>query len=416
MKFLGVVLGVMVSTACSGDPGDSDDVVGTNDAASPFETLRGAGPACHPGHGGHGDHGARLQAIRSALGDGAARLAALQADTIGDNAGNGLVDTDPDDGGWDFIVAPTAASHSTAASPPNLFGAIGLAAWAAVTSGSAHNRALVVALDAGVAMQRNPDIDSPPDFIFGVLLAELAENPGFAQVAREHYDAKRAAAGGATGLGTQIRDGRHARNEDGLIAYDLGWLTLSAAALDSAFPGAGYAADADTYAGIVVDDVGSSAPRFDITNPAEGDYITGLAWSQVATAWLGADALFDRVRARLLGEQHADGAWGNNAADAADNLQSTAFALQTLALSGRGTLRTLQAGLRATRWLLAGQAASGGWPDAANHELPLVNADIMIGLMLSGTAAGQGGLVPGAAFAQAPAGLARTAEPASPSP
>src|SRR5438093_180139 len=83
---------------------------------------------------------------------------------------------------------------------------------------------------------------SPRDFAFGVLLADLADNPGFAEIARQHYDARRATFGGATGFGTAIRDGRHARHEDGLIAYDVGWLSISAAALDAAFPGAGYGA------------------------------------------------------------------------------------------------------------------------------------------------------------------------------
>jgi hypothetical protein len=38
---------------------------------------------------------------------------------------------------------------------------------------------------------------------------------------------------------------------------------------------------------------------------------------------------------------------------------------------------------RAARWLLDQQVASGGWPDAAANELPLVDADIMLGLVLA---------------------------------
>ena len=45
--------------------------------------------------------------------------------------------------------------------------------------------------------------------------------------------------------------------------------------------------------------------------------------------------------------------------------------------------------------MLGTQAASGGWVDAMNNELPLVDADIAIGLMLSRTEAGEDGLVPG---------------------
>src|SRR5205814_3500454 len=119
---------------------------------SAFAVLR-------PGHRDH-DHGGGPRAVRRALGAVADRLAALQADTIGDNARNGLADADPDDGGWDFIIAPTATEHSAAKSPTNLFGNIGLAAWAAVVTDSAGNRALVTQLDAGIAMQRDADIDS----------------------------------------------------------------------------------------------------------------------------------------------------------------------------------------------------------------------------------------------------------------
>jgi hypothetical protein len=416
MKFHGVILGFLVSSACSGDPGDigdSADVtadVGSVDVTSSFEMFRGG----EQGDGHHRDHGSGSPAVRRAIGAAAARLAALQADTTGDNARNGLNDTDPDDGGWDFIVPASATQHTATASPTNLFGAIGLAAWAAVDTGNAGNRALVVALDAGTGMQRNPDIDSAPDFVFAVLLAELADNAGFADVARQHYDAKRAAAGGAAGLGTLIRDSRHAAHEDGLIPYDLGWFILGAAALDSAFPNAGYDHDADTYAGIVVGDLTAATPRFDFRDPTEGFYVTGLAWSQVASAWLHQRALFRQVRAQLLGQQHADGAWGTNAAEPADDLQSTAHALQTLALTGQSTEQTRRAERRAARWLLHGQAASGGWPDASNIELPLVDADIVLGLMLSRTEAGEDGLIPGSPFAAT--ALAPTSSPSRAAP
>jgi hypothetical protein len=367
-------MAAMAATACSEEINGSLDIAadGLPDDASAFERFR-SGPR---------DHGSGTPTVRRAIDAAAARLAALQADAIGDNARNGLDDSDPDDGGWDFIIAPSATQHTTAASPPNLFGAIGLAAWAAVESESAGTRALVVALDAGTGMQRNPEIDSPPDFVFGPLLAELADNPGFAELARQRYDARLAAAGGAAGLGALIRDDRDASNQDGLIPYDLGWLILGAAALDAAFPDAGYDRDADTYAGIVVEDLTAASPRFDLRDPTEEFYITGLAWSQVASSWLRDSALFRQARALLLEQQHDTGAWGANAAQPADDLQATAHALQALAITGQSHM-TRRAIRRAARWLLDQQAPSGGWPDAAGNELPLVNADIVLGLVLS---------------------------------
>jgi hypothetical protein len=408
MKYVSVFLGLMISSACSGeasqaaDPADTQDPVAAPDVTgspgaggvdgvdpagsvagpSRFELLR-VGAAGHGHDLGRNDVGATSPPVLRALAQGAARLAALQADTTGDNAGNGLVDTDPDDGGWDFILPQTATAHTAAASPGNLFGATGLGAWAAVQSGSAGNRILVATLDAGTGIQRDPEIDSPPDFVFGVALARLAENPGFAEVVRQRYDARRAANGGAVGFGTLIRDSRHASGNDGLIPYDLGWLTLGAAALDSAFPGAGYGADADTYAGLVVDDLQAATPRFDIRDATEDSYITGLAWAQVSAAWLDATGLLDQVRTRLLDQQKPTGAWGNSAAQPADDLQATAHALQTLAIAGRATVRSRLAERRAGDFLLRAQVANGGWPDASKIELPLVDADILLGLAMS---------------------------------
>ncbi|HEX3757124.1 MAG TPA: hypothetical protein VHW23_00390 [Kofleriaceae bacterium] len=384
MRFLGVALGLTVLGACNGELGDADAT-----SAPAFDQLRG---------GYHGDRGGHARAVRRALEAAAARLAALQADTIGDNARNGVDDADPDDGGWDFIVAPTATEHSAGASPTNIFGATALGAWAAIESRSAGHRALTAALDAGLGMQRNPDVDSAPDVVFGVLLAELADNHGFADIARAHYDAKRASRTDAAGLGVFIRDARHAANEDGLIPYDVGWFVLAAAALDSAFPSAGYDRDASTYAGIVVDDLTSATPDFDFRDPAEAFYGTGLAWSLVSSAWLRDNGLFRDVRAQLLGQQHADGAWGTSAAQPGDDLQVTAHALQTLALTDESSAGR-RAEQRAARFLLRAQAASGGWVDATNHELPLVDADIALGLMLSRTEAGEDGLIPDAPLA-----------------
>jgi len=439
MKFLSVVIGAMYVTGCSGAGGEVGDPSGSSSdpASGAAGALVGAASAVGGSGTGAADpanpadpvgpdrssfqrlcaRGAGARAAPTVLQSikiGAARLSSLQADTIGDNARNGLDDADPDDGGWDFTVAPSATGHTAAASPTNLFGETGLGVWAALTGQLAAGRALITVVDAGVAMQNDPDIDSPPDFLFGVQLARLTENPGFAQVARAHYDAKRTASGGAPGLAALIRDGRHARNEDGLIAYDLGWLTLSAAALDDAFPGAGYAADADLYAKTVVDDLTAAAPDFNLENPGEAFYVIGAAWSQVATAWVGDGATFQQARTRLLDQQHANGAWGTSAAQPADDLQSTALALQTLALTDRATGRSLAAELRAARFLLQGQVASGGWPDASNTELPLIDAEILLGLALAGSIAGDDGLVPQSPFVVAAA--AHHADVASPLP
>src|SRR5262249_41853022 len=120
MKFLGTALGLLVASACGGDPAETQDDgtdVGSMATTSSFQAFHVDREP--PFSGG--------RAVRHAIGAAAARIAALQADTIGDNAHNGLVDSDPDDSGWDFIISPSATQHSPAKSPTNLFGAIGLA-------------------------------------------------------------------------------------------------------------------------------------------------------------------------------------------------------------------------------------------------------------------------------------------------
>jgi len=58
-------------------------------------------------------------AVRASLHSLGSRLSDLQADIIGDSARNGLIDSDPDDGSWDFLLPPTATSH-TARAPNRL--------------------------------------------------------------------------------------------------------------------------------------------------------------------------------------------------------------------------------------------------------------------------------------------------------
>src|SRR6187402_867287 len=65
--------------------------------------------------------------LASELALGRERLCRLQADIIGDGAGNGLDDDDPDDGGWDFTLDTSASEHSASSSPSNTYGATALA-------------------------------------------------------------------------------------------------------------------------------------------------------------------------------------------------------------------------------------------------------------------------------------------------
>jgi hypothetical protein len=127
--------------------------------------------------------------------------------------------------------------------------------------------------------------------------------------------------------------------------------------------------------------------------------------------------LLDQLRDQLLDQQKPNGAWATSATLPADDLQATAHALQTLAISDRPSLRSRQAERRAGNFLLRAQATNGGWADPSKIEVPLVDADIMLGLALSRAAIGVDELVPGLpSFATPPAAGAAARAPSWVSP
>ncbi len=345
--------------------------------------------------------------VRKSLGDGAARLSDLQADRIGDNARNGLTDDDPDDGGWDFTLAAAATSHSVTASAENTYGATALGPWAAVRAGADTQRYRTTLLGTGLGAQERAAVDSPNDFVFLPLLAELADDAAFSDLARARYDAKLAANGGAMTLAGKDRDARHAAGFDGLVLYDLAWFTLGAASLDAAFPGAGYDADANTFATVAAAALTGSPPLFDVDDQTEQFYVQGLAWSLVVLAQTGSSPdLVSHVRANLRDLQGADGSWGFNAATPTDDLQSTTHVVQALALTASDTRRGRTEALRGAQWIAGKQAANGGWEYTPGSESPLVDGEAMLALYLSQLFSPEDALTPPAA-----SDIGQTAQP-----
>lgn len=333
--------------------------------------------------------------LRQSVSRAASRLCDLSADILGDSARNGLVDADPDDGGWDWTLPPSSTSHSSEASPENLYGAVALAPWAAWRMGIVQPRARGALRDAFLGAERNVLVDSPPDFVWLVLLDDVLKNGRAPALARERYDARVVAAGGARAQGEAIRDSRHAAGADGLIAYDLTWLALGALALDGAFPNAGYHADFETYAAIVVDDLTSPSPDFDYRDPHEAFYTQGLAWSLVAASFESSTRpLFVDLRERLLAAQLADGAWAWSGDYPAANLQVTAHALMALSLGIHGRFSPFRARRAAASFLISRQQDNGGWlsTDAQAgtpaEEAPLLDAEIVLSVYLAETGEG----------------------------
>ena len=90
----------------------------------------------------------------------------LKQDITEDNAGNGppfdSTDIDPDDGGWDWVLASPTFTHSAAASPTNIFGATAIGLYYAYleTSDASYMTAMD---DVAAQMAIDPTIDSAAD-------------------------------------------------------------------------------------------------------------------------------------------------------------------------------------------------------------------------------------------------------------
>jgi hypothetical protein len=373
----GIVLGALLA-GCSESQGASDGTRAPADDA--------AGDSSHALRVGQRTQAAQAAypaGVKKALRAGSVRIAELQADRIGDSARNGLTDTDPDDGGWDFTFPLDQASHGTAASPENLYGATALGVYAAVSAGENAARFRTVLLGAGLGSEERPEVDSPTDIVFLPLLGEIADDDGFSELARVRYDARITQFGSAQAIGERTRDARHAGNADGLVMYDLAWWYLAAMALQAAYPGQNYDDDALAFAKVATDDLTSAAPLFDVTNEGENYYVQGLAWAHLLVTKTGAaPQLEDEIRTRLLRLQDDAGAWGWNGTVTAANPQATAHAVQALALVGGGN-RARRAASRGASWLISQQAASGGFAYTTAVESALLDGEALLAIYLA---------------------------------
>ena len=373
LRCMGLGFGCVLALSASGCAGSNATEVPEESSGTAFEALR-----------------ARETSPRwatAAIRDGANRLLALQADSRFDTAQNGgdAEDLDPDDGGWDWLIPLAQTEHTAAQSPENLYGATALALWAAADVNGSTTRLRRAQRAVAQGISERPEVDSPADFVFLTLLADTTGDSQWASLARTRYEVRTASAGSAVDYALSIRTARHASNYDGLIAYDLAWVVLGASALDAYFPGRGYAEDASSVAQLILDDLQGVPGYFDRNDPHERYYTLGLAWSLVALTHAPGrhPALRRELRQLLLDGQADAGFWGWNADYPAAEPQSTAHAVQALALTARSGARA--AATRGARWLANQQAANGGWAYTATQEAPLLDADITLALHLVGS-------------------------------
>jgi len=306
------------------------------------------------------------RALVAQVPEAAARISNTQADIIGDNAHNGEPDSDPNDGGWDFIIDGTDAGavHTASASPNNTYGITGLGALLDFVK-NGTGRSLITCIDcfSGMVLQSGAP-DRGPDYAFAEVLSKATASDFYAEVARDRWITKLASFGGARAFGELIRDSRHSQNFDGLIPWDINLYILSGVRLEKKFGNTPYDFRSDIleFANVIEEDLNATPPLFDHTDSAEEAYNLGLAGALMAlkVSRTGDAALRDDIRSRLLAQQKPSGAWPYNDVFTGDDEQTTAYVIIAFSILGNDTV-VRAAGADGSAWLVSVQAAHGGW-------------------------------------------------------
>ncbi|MFA7332182.1 MAG: T9SS type A sorting domain-containing protein [Candidatus Delongbacteria bacterium] len=335
----------------------------------------------------------------AALAAGADYLVRAQADVTEDNAGNGSLDSDPDDAGWDWFGVAPVFQHSAATSPKNTMGETAqglLKAWE-IDPQPTYATALADVADYMIAV--GPAVvRSASDVIFLLDYAPHAANPAAcrsaAQAIWQHHLTTH---GSATVFAEALRDERGITQgyPNGIIGWDLGGWAVAVQKLHEAL--GGYAADADAIAEVMWQDSFNLNPG--LFQPANATWRDYDGYAEVRTWWytLGITGLIDAFAATgthtemlptlqmiLLECIYPDGAFSfcYGATPLADDRdwQTTGYALTTLGtrLSGMGDQIA-----DAAHWLASQQDASGAFLYSDNSHYPSVVAQCVAGMAQS---------------------------------
>jgi len=344
----------------------------------------------------HNDAIAEVQDLGEAVNAGASYLKGMQADITDDNAGNGTngVDEnpdDPDDGGWDWVVAAPLFHHTASPSPTNLYGVTAMGIYRAYLQNSdpTYFIALQDAADRAVAVGPSL-IRSAGDLIFLMKFDDLSENPGttYMDAARAKYDGRIAYYGSAQALAEYIRDIRNSQGYPcGIIAWDIGAFVVAAQMLDDHFPGNNYGLDADAMAEVIYQDSFNDNPGyFDIVDdqgwdPGYGNanyWMYTLGITGLLDAFVAANVHTSEIPgllAILAACRYSSGAYsycyGANTGD--EDWQSTAYSVMALAGYDQPTY---QSSVNETAlWLASTQDASGGFVYSNGDHYPEIGGE-----------------------------------------
>jgi len=319
--------------------------------------------------------------------DAGHRLCDLQADISSDNANNGYIDTDPDDGGWDWNIHFTATEHSADPSPTNTYGitSLGLLTYLEekLYPGLTY-RFITAIFDAYQTISKNPAMDLAPDVVFctKISLVDPSHDPSYAQLGRARYDARVALYGSPLDLAHHVMQQRAALGHDGLIPWELGWLAEAALALDEFFPGTGYDSHALIYAQALADDINDPGGIFQMDDSTERYYTLGLAFTATTFFEVGIEpSLMHQAYVKLYFIQKTNGAFPWSSQDHRASHQTTAYAVQTF-FKVRSNPSAKSSMRKGAAWLESDQEDNGGWTYRFTRECTQVDSEIMRALAL----------------------------------
>jgi hypothetical protein len=333
----------------------------------------------------------------------------MQADVTDDNAGNDLVDTDPDDAGWDWST--TAFSHSASASSLNLYGVT--ANGMLQTYQFAPDPALFIAMrDAAdhMVVAGPASIRSAADLVFLLQFATLPEvtNPSYyTDGARAMWEIRLTTHTTATAFAEGLREYRGASGSwaNGIIPWDLAPYCEALMALDVIYPGNDYADDAAEIVEVLYADSYLGLPGyFEPHGHSKGydptytnrDYylypggVTGLIRAFETTGMYAVE--IPALEALLLECQYDDGAFCYQYGAPTDindrDWQTSAYAIWCLKDNLAPTATNLEAIYKGGAWLAETQDVSGGWVYDDGSHYPEIGGECAAAMAYAWLAAG----------------------------
>jgi len=321
----------------------------------------------------------------------ATRLVSLQADIMEDNAGNGFADFDPDDGGWNIAVDPSATGYmGCTPSPVVAYGACGISILETYTVCDDESY-LVSCLDVYAGALGRPLVRGGLTIYFLIRLTDVTGNMTFVGLAKERYDDVIAFHGSAENLAVHLRNMRHLTGLDGLIPWDISLYVRAAANLHRYYPTEVYDEDADDMMEVLYQDMIGNPGYFDPSDPTEKFYYMGLAGGILASIY--SEEHLDYVNSTLLPSlkmgKNPDGSWQWNGVCTGGDYQTTAYSILALSYYAEYYGLALESdeislATDAAAWLHSEQKSNGGWwyPNLRDHEVayPYTEEEVKINI------------------------------------